>query len=451
MQKPYEGAPPGNMTQGRDAINKDGMGDLQSPLFETDDFRIWCMKVLPCTKRFVHDWTVCPFAHEGEKAVRRDPREEKYTGIACPDMKKSGSCIRGDQCPYAHNVFEYWLHPTRYRTQLCNDGPGCKRNICFFAHDLSQLRVPESKPYVSPEALAKASLDAIQNEKKNASAAKQQQQQSGGSGDTRSSSPFSVSHDAQQGRTTPDTGSTKDLQSVLLEQQQAAAMQALTEQHAFGKNQAVVPPCDHGRISFDSAYSPSARERMWATRISSRESTPVRLSMESAFGHEPVPVRSSAPVGGWEGNKSHTQHHHTRCTSRDDSSVPYSTNTSLLASDDGLAEALANLKMSLSNNSSTNASGHENVIQTLHYILQSALDSKVEAAGRQNPEQNSAWVAASAKESTVLGKSYSNGSDDIKSCSVTSTLEGDGGAHDAPQHDYTPVMSSHTTGESLDQ
>ena len=46
-------------------------------------------QVIPCTKRFVHDWTVCPFAHAGEKAVRRDPRLVNYTGIACPDMKKA--------------------------------------------------------------------------------------------------------------------------------------------------------------------------------------------------------------------------------------------------------------------------------------------------------------------------------------------------------------------------
>lgn len=45
-------------------------------------------QVIPCTKRFVHDWTICPFAHAGEKAVRRDPRLHNYTGIACPDMKK---------------------------------------------------------------------------------------------------------------------------------------------------------------------------------------------------------------------------------------------------------------------------------------------------------------------------------------------------------------------------
>lgn len=49
------------------------------------------LQVIPCTKRFVHDWTICPFAHAGEKAVRRDPRLHNYTGIACPDMKKVGA------------------------------------------------------------------------------------------------------------------------------------------------------------------------------------------------------------------------------------------------------------------------------------------------------------------------------------------------------------------------
>jgi hypothetical protein len=45
-------------------------------------------RVLPCSKRFCHDWTVCPYSHPGEKAKRRDPRLYSYTGIACPDMKK---------------------------------------------------------------------------------------------------------------------------------------------------------------------------------------------------------------------------------------------------------------------------------------------------------------------------------------------------------------------------
>ena len=48
----------------------------------------YCLQVLPCSKRFVHDWTSCPFSHAGEKAVRRDPRTHTYTGIACPDHKR---------------------------------------------------------------------------------------------------------------------------------------------------------------------------------------------------------------------------------------------------------------------------------------------------------------------------------------------------------------------------
>ncbi len=71
------------------------------------------MQVLPCSKRYTHDWSLCPFSHPQEKARRRDPKTHKYTGIACPSMKKEGSCAFGDHCPYAHNVFEYWLHPTR--------------------------------------------------------------------------------------------------------------------------------------------------------------------------------------------------------------------------------------------------------------------------------------------------------------------------------------------------
>jgi hypothetical protein len=75
-------------------------------------------------------------------------------------MKKDGACAFRDHCPYAHNVFEYWLHPTRYRTQLCNDGAACRRKICFFAHSLEELRSPAVKPFVSPEALAAAAAAA---------------------------------------------------------------------------------------------------------------------------------------------------------------------------------------------------------------------------------------------------------------------------------------------------
>lgn len=76
--------------------------------------------------------------------------------IPCIGQMQEGACPRREACPYAHNVFEYWLHPTRYRTQLCNDDNRCKRRICFFAHTLEELRVPSCKPFVPPEALAAA-------------------------------------------------------------------------------------------------------------------------------------------------------------------------------------------------------------------------------------------------------------------------------------------------------
>eukprot|EP00887_Chlorella_sp_A99_P003117 scaffold9.g3117.t1 len=86
------------------------------------------MKVMPCPKCFVHEWSECPFSHPHERAKRRDPSLHAYTGIACPAMRKAseqgregpptvtlaaGACTLGDHCPYAHNAFEYWLHPTR--------------------------------------------------------------------------------------------------------------------------------------------------------------------------------------------------------------------------------------------------------------------------------------------------------------------------------------------------
>eukprot|EP00775_Hariotina_reticulata_P005675 gene5675-5913_t len=117
-------------------------GDLQS-----DSFRMFSFKVVQCKNQDDgHDWTECPFAHAGEKANRRDPRIHQYTGVSCPDYRK-GACKRGSACPYAHGVFEVWLHPSRYRTQLCKDAPNCTRQVCFFAHSAEELR------HVEPEDL----------------------------------------------------------------------------------------------------------------------------------------------------------------------------------------------------------------------------------------------------------------------------------------------------------
>jgi len=144
------------------AKERDGSAGLDA-LYASDEFRMYCFKVLPCSKHYSHDWTVCPFAHPGEKARRRDPRVFRYAGVECPHVKEGLKCPRGDLCPFAHNIFECWLHPTRYRTQLCNEPASCRRKVCFFAHALDELREPsnplEAVPSEGGPKAARLSLD----------------------------------------------------------------------------------------------------------------------------------------------------------------------------------------------------------------------------------------------------------------------------------------------------
>lgn len=107
-----------------------------------DEYMLYTYKVRPCDRKGAHSWTECPFTHPGEKAARRCPKSHIYSADACPDARKSGKCARGDACPYSHGVFEQWLHPSRYRTQLCSFGTACRRPVCFFAHTVQELRVP---------------------------------------------------------------------------------------------------------------------------------------------------------------------------------------------------------------------------------------------------------------------------------------------------------------------
>ncbi|KAK4757848.1 hypothetical protein SAY87_019149 [Trapa incisa] len=116
-----------------------------------DHFRMYVFKVKRCPRGRSHDWTVCPYAHPGEKARRRDPRRFQYSGTPCPDFRK-GVCKKGDSCEFAHGVFECWLHPDCYRTQPCKDGLNCPRRICFFAHSPDQLRNPPPQQQHSPTA-----------------------------------------------------------------------------------------------------------------------------------------------------------------------------------------------------------------------------------------------------------------------------------------------------------
>lgn len=133
--------------------------ELDKPEFQTDDFRMFGFKVAKCPKAKAHDWTECPYAHPGEKARRRDPRKFVYCAEACPDFRK-GSCKRGDGCQYAHGVFECWLHPLRYRTQMCKDGIACTRKVCFFAHTAEQLRVTEESANPAPSSVCSGEGDA---------------------------------------------------------------------------------------------------------------------------------------------------------------------------------------------------------------------------------------------------------------------------------------------------
>lgn len=127
-----------------------GPDDDEDDPYAADHFRMYEFKVRRCTRSRSHDWTDCPFAHPGEKARRRDPRKYHYSGTVCPEFRR-GSCSKGDNCEFAHGVFECWLHPARYRTEPCKDGKNCKRKVCFFAHTPRQLRLlPPSSPNSPP-------------------------------------------------------------------------------------------------------------------------------------------------------------------------------------------------------------------------------------------------------------------------------------------------------------
>ncbi|EPS73791.1 hypothetical protein M569_00965, partial [Genlisea aurea] len=115
------------------------MPDINDGIYGSDEFRMYSFKVRPCSRAYSHDWTECPFVHPGENARRRDLRKYNYTCVPCPEFKK-GNCGKGDNCEFAHGVFESWLHPAQYRTRLCKDETGCGRKVCFFAHRPEELR-----------------------------------------------------------------------------------------------------------------------------------------------------------------------------------------------------------------------------------------------------------------------------------------------------------------------
>ncbi|GAB4813861.1 hypothetical protein N2152v2_000907 [Parachlorella kessleri] len=147
-------------------------GTLDKEHFEQWVFKasiVWG-QVATCSIKSAHDWSSCPYLHDGEtKARRRCPQKYAYTSIACPSMKEvrlrygrgggmEGFCPLGDTCPFAHNDFEYWLHHTRYHTCLCKKGERCDRKFCFFAHVPGELRTPAERPKLPPGATAAAAV-----------------------------------------------------------------------------------------------------------------------------------------------------------------------------------------------------------------------------------------------------------------------------------------------------
>lgn len=104
-------------------------------------FYMFGYKVIACPKAYSHDWGACPYAHQNESARRRDPQLFDYSSCICPNTSK-GECPHGTSCRYAHTLFEYWLHPARFRTQMCKAGGNCRRALCFFAHSAAELRMP---------------------------------------------------------------------------------------------------------------------------------------------------------------------------------------------------------------------------------------------------------------------------------------------------------------------
>ena len=141
------------------------------PMFRTDNFMMYGFKVAMCPKQGRHPWCDCPYAHPTENARRRDPRVFSYSCVECPayrcalsllpsfcsqanrgsrtpvptgdhGCRNTGYCAKGDQCEYAHGVFEARLHPDSYRTVECKEGARCTRKICFFYHSEEERRVP---------------------------------------------------------------------------------------------------------------------------------------------------------------------------------------------------------------------------------------------------------------------------------------------------------------------
>lgn len=94
--------------------------------------------------------------------VHVQPSDNKCSFTSCNRHSEQATLLL-----HHSQVFEYWLHPKRYRTQMCRDGPTCSRKVCFFAHSEEQLRhVPgTATDTADPFSRAKFSLSGMKRQK----------------------------------------------------------------------------------------------------------------------------------------------------------------------------------------------------------------------------------------------------------------------------------------------
>lgn len=127
------------------------MNNPRVPYLNTGDsdidlFRMYSYKIQQCPHKNPHNWGNCPFVHPGETAKRRDLVRFTYSSKPCPNFSEKKQCEDGDQCRFAHGLFESFLHPTRYKTQLCHSGTSYNRRVCFFAHTAEEKRLAIPSP-----------------------------------------------------------------------------------------------------------------------------------------------------------------------------------------------------------------------------------------------------------------------------------------------------------------
>ncbi|GBF97181.1 hypothetical protein Rsub_10042 [Raphidocelis subcapitata] len=144
------GLPPGAAFQHPPAGERVPAGPSSSTSLAADEeFFCYTYKIKDCPLRTPHDWSSCPFAHPqgGERSSRRDPRAVAYKSVPCEFAARRLQCPEGPACLRSHNLFEFYLHPDRWRTEVCQFGAACNRTVCFFAHSMEQLRpAPPSLP-----------------------------------------------------------------------------------------------------------------------------------------------------------------------------------------------------------------------------------------------------------------------------------------------------------------